>query len=245
MEENKVVLVRENENDDFNSLQIITEKKTDFALKCNQVEIIFTSQEKEKIRLMRARAEKQDPSSKDLDDLTMRRFLRARDLDIEKASAMCMKYLKWRQSFIPNGSILKSEVPNEIAQNKMFIQGKDKQGRPIAVIHGNKHFQNKIGGLDEFKRFAVLALDKLCSRIPQGQEKFVVIADLGGWGYSNSDIRGYISALSILQDYYPERLGKLFMVHVPSIFMTAWKVVYPIIDNNTKKKVMDGRLLYW
>lgn len=39
------------------------------------------------------------------------------------------------------------------------------------------------------------------------------------------------------QDCYPERLGKLLIVHSPYIFMTAWKVIYPFIDNNTKKKV--------
>jgi hypothetical protein len=36
-------------------------------------------------------------------------------------------------------------------------------------------------------------------RMPAGEEKFVSIADLKGWGYSNSDIRGYLAALSILQ----------------------------------------------
>lgn len=39
------------------------------------------------------------------------------------------------------------------------------------------------------------------------------------------------------QDCYPERLGKLYLVHVPYVFMTAWKMVYPFIDNKTKKKV--------
>lgn len=87
----------------------------------------------------------------DLDDLTIRRFLRARDLDIEKASCMLLKYLKWRRTFLPNGQISSSQVPNEIAQNKMFMQGKDKKGRPIAVILGARHFHNN-GGLDEFKR---------------------------------------------------------------------------------------------
>jgi hypothetical protein len=31
----------------------------------------------------------------------------------------------------------------------------------------------------------------------------VSIADLKGWGYSNSDIRGYLAALSILQVWCP------------------------------------------
>lgn len=84
------------------------------------------------------------------DDFTIRRFLRARDLDLEKASTMFLKYLKWRHSF-PNGSVSVSEVRNELAQEKVFMQGKDKIGRPIAVVVGRKHFQNKDGG-DEFKR---------------------------------------------------------------------------------------------
>ncbi|KAK7820401.1 phosphatidylinositol transfer protein 3 [Quercus suber] len=170
-----------------------------------------------RIRLMRSFVETQDPSS--------------------KASALFLKYLKWRQTFVPNGSISASELPHEIAQNKMFIQGFDKTGRPIAVVLGARHFQTE-GGIEEFKRFVVYGLDKLCSRMPPGQEKFAFIADLEGWGYSNSDIRAYLGALSILQDFYPERLGKVFIIHAPYIFMTVWKIVYPFIDKNTKKKIL-------
>ncbi|KAK2974169.1 hypothetical protein RJ640_021460 [Escallonia rubra] len=195
-------------------------------------------EELNKVRLMRALVEKNDPSSKEVDDFMVRRFLRARDLDVEKASVMFLKYLKWKRTFVPNGSISASDIPNDLAQNKMFLQGLDKKGRPITVVFGGRHFHHKKGGLEEFKRFVVFALDRLCARMPAGQEKFVVIGDLEGWGYSCSDIRGYLGALSILQDYYPERLGKLLIVHVPYIFMTVWKIVYPFIDNNTKKKIM-------
>lgn len=196
-----------------------------------------TQTELTRIRLMKAIVETRHPSSKEEDDLTIRRFLRARDLDVEKASAMFLKYLKWRHSFVPNGSISVSDVPNELAQDKAFMQGRDKIGRPILIVFGRKHFQIK-DGLDEFKRFVVYVLDKLCSSMPQGQEKFVGIAELEGWGYSNSDMRGYLSALAILQDYYPERLGKLFIVNAPYIFMKVWKIVYPFIDNKTKKKIV-------
>ncbi|KAK9926508.1 hypothetical protein M0R45_023736 [Rubus argutus] len=194
-------------------------------------------EEMSRTRRMRAFVEGKDPSSKVVDDLMLRRFLRARDLDVEQASAMFLKYLKWRQAFAPNGSISASEVPNQIAQNKMFLQGSDKKGCPIAVVLGARHFQDK-GGLEEFKRYVVYCFDKMCARMPSGQEKFVFIGDLEGWGYSNSDIRAYIAALSILQDYYPERLRKMFIVHAPFVFMTIWKLVCPFIDSNTKKKIV-------
>ncbi|KAE9608614.1 putative CRAL-TRIO lipid binding domain, CRAL/TRIO domain-containing protein [Lupinus albus] len=196
-----------------------------------------TKEELTKIHLMRDFVQKRDPSSKEVDVLTLRRFLRARDLDVEKGSAMFLKYITWRRSFVPNGFISPSEIPDELAQGKMFVQGLDKIGRPVTVAFAAKHFQSK-DGPDTFKRFVVFALDKLCSRMPPGQEKFLAIADIKGWGYANSDIRGYLNALTILQDYHPERLGKLFIVHAPYMFMKVWNVIYPFIDKNTKKKIV-------
>ena len=70
-------------------------------------------------------------------------------MDIEKASDMFLKYVRWRDSFVPKGSISVSEVPNELAQNKFFMQGLDRNGRPIVVVYGGRHKQAK---LDEFKR---------------------------------------------------------------------------------------------
>ncbi len=63
---------------------------------------------------------------------------------------MFLNYLKWRKEFVPNGFISPSEVPNEIAQNKMFLQGIDKKGLPVALLLGARHIQNK--SHDEFKR---------------------------------------------------------------------------------------------
>ncbi|KAG6781339.1 hypothetical protein POTOM_014236 [Populus tomentosa] len=149
---------------------------------------------------MRAFVEREDPSVKEVDDFMIRRFLRARELDIEKASTLFQKYLSWRRSFIPNGFIAPSEIPNELAQNKFFMQGADKQNRPVVVVFGAKHKPYK-GSFEEFKRFVVYTLERICAIMPAGEEKFVSIADLEGWGYSNSDIRGYLAALSILQNF--------------------------------------------
>ncbi|XP_071729390.1 sec14 cytosolic factor-like [Rutidosis leptorrhynchoides] len=207
---------------------------------CSDVQNINGSNEEEvkKILQMRDLVEKQDPTSKEYDDLTFRRFLRARDLDIDKACIMFLKYLKWRKTFLPNGSISESEITTDIAQNKLFMQGTDRSGRLITIVFGGKHYPNKVGGVEEFKRYVVFTLERILLRMPAGQEKFVSIADVQGWGYSNSDIRGYLAALSILQDYYPERLGKMFVVNVPYLFMAAWKMIYPFIDEKTKKKII-------
>lgn len=210
--------------------ELVAAQGSSNSLECTQIEA-------SKIGIMRALVEKDDPSAKEIDDYMIRRFLRARDLDIEKGSNLLLKYLTWRREFVPNGAISTSEIPNELSHNKLFMQGVDKMGRPIVVGFGGRHRPSK-GSMDEFKRFIVYSLDKITARMPAGQEKFLCVGDLSGWGYTNSDVRGYLAALSILQDCYPERLGKLFVVHVPYIFMAAWKAVYPFIDKKTKKKIV-------
>ncbi|ESQ36793.1 hypothetical protein EUTSA_v10008535mg [Eutrema salsugineum] len=193
--------------------------------------------ERSKVGIMRALCDRQDPSTKEVDDLMIRRFLRARDHDIEKASTLFLKYLTWKRSVLPKGHIPETEIANDLSHKKVCMQGLDKLGRPIVVAFGNRHNPAK-GNPEEFKRFVVYTLEKICARMPRGEEKFITIGDLQGWGYSNCDIRGYLAALSTLQDCYPERLGKLYLVHAPYIFMTAWKMIYPFIDSNTKKKIV-------
>ncbi|KAJ6713662.1 hypothetical protein OIU85_025302 [Salix viminalis] len=65
---------------------MITEEKG------NQTEI--NEIEQNKVRLMRAHVEREDSSVKEVDDLMIRRFLRARELDIEKASTLFLKVPK-------------------------------------------------------------------------------------------------------------------------------------------------------
>ncbi|XP_038989371.1 phosphatidylinositol transfer protein 3-like [Phoenix dactylifera] len=188
-----------------------------------------------KVAQLRAIVEEQDPAAKELDNLTLRRFLLARDLDVRKASTFLLKHLKWRQSMVPNGFILEAEIQYELSQKKAFAQGFDKMGRPIAVIINARHNASK-RNMHEFKRFVVYVMDKLCARMAGGQEKFCIIGDFQGFGFSNCDIQGFFAALEIFQNNYPERLGKALMIHVPYIFMKAWKIIYPFIDSNTKNK---------
>jgi CRAL/TRIO, N-terminal domain len=91
------------------------------------------------------------PFMQETDDKTLRRFLRARDHDIDKASTMFLKCLKWRRSAIPNGFISEEEVKNELAQGKVYMQGFDKTGRPIAIVYGAKHYYSN-REMNEFKR---------------------------------------------------------------------------------------------
>ncbi|KAM0886496.1 hypothetical protein ACQ4PT_029610 [Festuca glaucescens] len=148
---------------------------------------------------------------------------------------MLLKYLAWKRAAKPHGTITDEEVSDEIAKDRVHMHGFDRLGRPMAYLYGARHFPAR-RDLDDFKRYVAYLLDKICTRLPMGQEKFAAVIDLKGWGYANCDIRGYVAALEIMQNYYPERLGRVLMINVPYMFMAAWKIVYPFIDEKTKKK---------
>ncbi|ONM11201.1 Sec14p-like phosphatidylinositol transfer family protein [Zea mays] len=113
---------------------------------------------------------------------------------------MFLKFLKWRREAAPGGSVPEEQVRRELSQDKLCMGGGDRAGRPILVAFAARHFS--VGrDMAEFKSFVVYFFDKICARIPRGQEKFLCIVDLKGWGYSNCDVRAYIAAIEILQVY--------------------------------------------
>ncbi|GLJ44704.1 hypothetical protein SUGI_0939890 [Cryptomeria japonica] len=189
------------------------------------------------IMSMRDMIEGEVPDSQLVDDATLRRFLNARESNVQKASELYLKYRKWRQTFVPLGYVSETMISNELKKNFVSMQGFDKKGRPIAVVHLARH-KPCHRTIEDFKRLLVYTLDKMSSSTQGGQEKFSIIGDFDGWMFKHVDIRGALAAVDTLQDYYPERLGKLYLVHLPYIFWAAWNIVCPFIDKRTRQKIV-------
>lgn len=89
----------------------------------------------------------------ELSDETIRRFLRARNLDVEKGSSMLLKYLKWRREFVPNGCFSREDVVGRgLSSDELYMQGCDKIGRPILVVLAGNH--KPVPNIDDFKRMS-------------------------------------------------------------------------------------------
>ncbi|XP_042063742.1 phosphatidylinositol transfer protein CSR1-like [Salvia splendens] len=109
------------------------------------------SDEEKKVRTIRALVESQDISNKDFSDETVRRFLRARNLDVEKGSSMLVKYLQWRREFVPNGHFNREDViVTGVLLNTLYLQGYDRISRPILVVLAGNH--KHVSNIDDFKR---------------------------------------------------------------------------------------------
>ena len=76
----------------------------------------------------------------EVDNLTLRRFLRARDHNVDKAGAMLLKFLRWRAEAAPGGFVPEEQVRGELEQDKVYMGGVDRTGRPIIVGFLAKHY---------------------------------------------------------------------------------------------------------
>ncbi|XVF43540.1 hypothetical protein PTKIN_Ptkin02bG0047800 [Pterospermum kingtungense] len=189
---------------------------------------------------MRKSVEKLGFSTEEYGDPTLMRFLIARSMNIEKAAKMFVQWLKWRSSFVPNGFISESEVPDQLEARKISLQFSSKTGYAVMVVQACKHFPPK--DHLQFKKFVVYLLDKTIASSVKGREtgtqKLIGILDFQNITYKNVDPRGLITGFQFLQAYFPERLAKCYLLNMPGFFVSVWRMVSRFIEKATLEKIV-------
>lgn len=91
----------------------------------------------------------------------------------------------------------------------------------------------------EYEKLADPRLPACCRKSGRLLETCCSIMDLKGVGISKvSSVYGYVkSASAILQNYYPERLGKLYLINAPWGFSGAFNFVKGFLDPVTVQKI--------
>jgi len=171
--------------------------------------------------------------------LTCQRYLRARDLDLTKATSMLRESLQWREEFgVPNlVQDHHATIRAESATGKLRVSSsRDREGRPVLIMTpANENTKDHLGNL----RNLVYNLERACALANHGPDgKIVVVIDFRGYSLFNAPpMKTSNATMSILQDHYPERLHRVLMLHAPSLFSGFYKVISPFIDPVTKTKI--------
>ena len=72
-----------------------------------------------------------------------------------------------------------------------------------------------------------------------GAEKMSWLLEMEGYSPKNSPPFAVTkSAITVLQNHYPERLGHAVLVKPPCIFNLAWNAFYPFLDRDTRSKII-------
>ncbi|CAL0314905.1 unnamed protein product [Lupinus luteus] len=189
---------------------------------------------------MRNSVEKLGYSAEGYGDPTLMRFLIARSMEPDKAAKMFVQWRKWRAAMVPNGFIAESEVADELETKKIFLQGLSQDKYPVMLVQTKKHFP--ANDQIQFKKFVVYLLDKTIASAFKGREigneKLIGVIDLQNISYRNIDARALITGFQFLQTYYPDRLAKCYMLHMPWFFASVWRLVSRFLEKATLEKIV-------
>ncbi|EKF37874.1 hypothetical protein MOQ_001919 [Trypanosoma cruzi marinkellei] len=170
-----------------------------------------------------------------LTDYTYLRFTRARNAHKEKALAMLSACLDWRKEFKPQ-KITYGDVAHAMKQCTIIAAGRCRKGRPILVMTVGIPNACEV---DERVKQIVYLLEEIGRR---GQEGITWIIDFAELGKHTRDPRASETrkaTMKILQDYYPELLGALFLYRTPWYVRFLYTAVRPFLDKRTRRKVFS------
>ncbi|KAK4692842.1 hypothetical protein P7C71_g4436, partial [Lecanoromycetidae sp. Uapishka_2] len=168
-----------------------------------------------------------------LDTLSMLRFLRARKFNVELAKQMFIDCEKWRKEFGVDDLVQNfdyKEKPKVFEYYPQYYHKIDK------ITTGERMLQNLVV---EYEKLADPRLPACSRKSGQLLETCCTIMDLKGVGISKvSSVYGYVKqASAISQNYYPERLGKLYLINAPWGFSSVFSVIKGFLDPVTVQKI--------
>lgn len=168
-------------------------------------------------------------------DSCLRRYLEARNWNVDKSKKMLEDTLKWRSIYKPE-EIRWDEVAMEGETGKMYRAGfHDRQGRVVLILRPG--MQNTSSMENQMKHLVYL-LENAMLNLPPGQEQMAWLIDFTGWSITNNvPLKSARETINILQNHYPERLGIAILYNPPRVFEAFWKIVKYFLDNKTFQKV--------
>ncbi|KKY20177.1 putative phosphatidylinositol-phosphatidylcholine transfer protein [Diplodia seriata] len=214
----------------------------------------LTADQEKAVDDLRAALEKEGVTER-LDTLTMLRFLRARKFNVDLSKQMFLDCEKWRKEFGGGVDTLVNtfeytERAKVFEYYPQYYHKTDKDGRPLYIEQLGKVDLNalyKITSQERMLQNLVVEYEKVADpRLPACSRKSghlletcCTIMDLKGVGISKaSSVYGYVQAASnVSQNYYPERLGKLYIINAPWGFSGIFSVIKRFLDPVTVNKI--------
>ena len=199
----------------------------------------LTETQSQAFNALSARAQEITSDPKYLDQKNFLRVLTARDFNLEASFAMWVKWYEWRVEYRAD-EITESEMMPHILTGKAFYHGTDKQGRPCLIVRFRYHQPSQFP-LEETMRYLIYLVEygvKLSDELGVGQ--ISVVYDRAGLSSENRDNKliDLVKKLSsMLQDFYAERLGAVYVLHVNWLYWLMFQIAKPLLNKKTRGKI--------
>ncbi|KAJ9515178.1 hypothetical protein QJQ45_002307 [Haematococcus lacustris] len=162
---------------------------------------------------------------------------------------------------MPPTTSLSSTSSSHTTHTSTTSSVKDKYGRPVYIeLLGGLDCgaMLKAAPLERIMKYHIWTWERMerqllpaCSRlVGHPVITATIIIDLAGLSLRNFTLTAQVSRgpevegrllstiAKIDQDYYPEHLGTMFIINTSWFFTTIWAVVYPLLEERTRKKII-------
>lgn len=178
------------------------------------------------------------------------RFLKAREWNVPKAHKMLVDCLNWRVENDIDNILAKPIVPTDLYRGVrdsqlIGLSGYTKEGLPVFAIGA---------GFSTFDKASVhyyvqshIQINEYRDRVilPSASKKHgrhitscVKVLDMTGLKLSALSQIKLLTIMSTIDDLnYPEKTNTYYIVNAPYIFSACWKVVKPLLQERTRKKI--------
>jgi len=191
-------------------------------------------------------------SHDDITDFTLIRFLKAASFDAAVTQSAFLTYLSWRTTKkldkVLDSPPFKIDVINRLVPYS--YHGYDREGRPIYIektgkIHCAALSDESILTMDEFLDSHIWGIENLMVRAHQSSlklgkrvETFTSLIDMQGLGFHHRGALPLLkSCLELDAKYYPEFIGKLYVLNVPWLAPYLYQAATPFVPVDVRARV--------
>ena len=185
----------------------------------------------------------------------LRRFLNARQNNIPCSQQLLLSLLRWRAVTKPWTISMDYILHPKASWHLKYTGVKDKEGRPLMYARADK-LDRRIVDKDVFHKACIAMCEfvlKLTTTPPSpsqptattteedGDEynQFSVIYDCQNFSiFYNLPLQVLQKMFVVLQEYYPELLGKVWLINYSKTVHVAYKSISPFLDEYTKSKIV-------
>ncbi|OJJ37348.1 hypothetical protein ASPWEDRAFT_50569 [Aspergillus wentii DTO 134E9] len=162
------------------------------------------------------------------------RYLRATKWNVSEAVARLQRTLTWRREYGLE-RLTSDYISIENETGKQVILGYDIHARPcLYLLPSNQNTEKS----DRQVEHLVYMLERVIDIMGPDQETLALIVDYNeSKSGQNATLGQAKQTLNILQNHYPERLGRALVINVPFMIWGFFKLVTPLIDPLTREKM--------
>ncbi|GIC89185.1 CRAL/TRIO domain protein [Aspergillus udagawae] len=162
------------------------------------------------------------------------RYLRATKWNVTEAITRLQRTLTWRREYGLE-KLTSDYISIENETGKQVILGYDIHARPcLYLLPSNQNTEKS----DRQVEHLVYMLERVIELMGPDQETLALIVNFNETkSGQNASLGQAKQTLNILQNHYPERLGRALVINVPFVIWGFFKLITPFIDPLTREKL--------